>query len=61
METWQDYLDSLDDIYEDLMKEGYKYHEIDNMDLNGFLRLANRKGQSTGSVPIDQILKPVGF
>ncbi|PYH27192.1 hypothetical protein US8_01973 [Bacillus altitudinis] len=43
------------------MKEGYKYHEIDNMDLNGFLRLANRKGQSAGSVPIDQILKPGGF
>lgn len=37
--TYADYLKNLDDLYIDLMENGYKHHEIDQMDLSHFLRL----------------------
>ncbi|AXY38004.1 hypothetical protein D3C60_09665 [Bacillus velezensis] len=37
--TYADYLDKINQLYRDLMKEGYKHHEIDQMDINGFFSL----------------------
>ncbi|PRS04376.1 hypothetical protein [Bacillus halotolerans] len=37
--TYADYLEKLMMLYKKLMKEGYKFGEIDEMDINGFFSL----------------------
>ncbi|MCY8546804.1 hypothetical protein AB7C35_16680 [Bacillus subtilis] len=37
--TYADYLEKLMMLYKNLMKEGYKFGEIDEMDINGFFSL----------------------
>ncbi|MDY7432052.1 hypothetical protein UJ203_10060 [Bacillus sp. V26] len=37
--TYADYLEKLMMLYKNLMKEGYKFGEVDEMDINGFFSL----------------------
>ncbi|MDA7025054.1 hypothetical protein PJ311_00330 [Bacillus sp. CLL-7-23] len=39
--TYREYLDQIKKLYTDLMKNGYKLHEIDEMDIHRFFDLAD--------------------
>jgi hypothetical protein len=41
--SYSDYLDKLDKIYKDLLESGWSYKDIEEMDINGFLRLMGKE------------------
>ncbi|MGL3989135.1 hypothetical protein ACSHMG_23095, partial [Bacillus [licheniformis] CMCC 63516] len=41
--TYRDYLNQMKKLYTDLMENGYKLHEIDEMDIHRFFELADFK------------------
>lgn len=40
--SYSDYLEKLDKIYKDLLEAGWSYKDIEEMDINGFLRLMDK-------------------
>ncbi|MER0468099.1 hypothetical protein ABR330_15790 [Bacillus cabrialesii subsp. cabrialesii] len=54
--TYADYLEKLMLLYKNLMKEGYKFGEIDEMDINGFFSLLDfEQKEENKIVPAYQI------
>ncbi|MGG4031419.1 hypothetical protein ABEV77_18610 [Bacillus subtilis] len=54
--TYADYLEKLMMLYKNLMKEGYKFGEIDEMDINGFFSLLDfEQKEENKIVPAYQI------
>lgn len=54
--TYAGYLEKLMMLYKNLMKEGYKFGEIDEMDINGFFSLLDfEQKEENKIVPAYQI------
>ncbi|WP_446476173.1 hypothetical protein [Bacillus velezensis] len=41
--SYKDYFNKMKEMYIDLMKNGYKLHEIDEMDINRFFALVDHQ------------------
>lgn len=59
IKSYQDYLDNLDQIYKDLIEAGWSYKDIEEMDINGFLRLMGDKKKKTKTDDIEEFFKSI--
>jgi hypothetical protein len=59
--SYQDYLDNLDQIYNDLIGAGWSYKDIEEMDINGFLRLmgTDKKKKKVKQDDIESFFKTI--
>lgn len=53
--TLQGLIDTVEDIYRSLLKNGYKLNEIEEMDLFYFLYLLDEENKEPELTPIDKI------